>query len=93
MAYTASLTGQSVFGNQSVQFYTVTADAASGTVSTGLGTITGLNVTMGSVTTANSVAYPRIRPNATAAGAASAGVIGFSGLTSGDVLYLMVYGR
>lgn len=93
MAYTASLTGQSVFGNQAVQFYTVTADGATGTVVTGLGTVTGLSVTPGSVTTANSVAYPRVRPNATAAGVAAAGTIGFSGLTSGDVLYLMVYGR
>lgn len=93
MAYTASLTARSTFGNQSVAFYTVTADGASGTVSTGFGTIEGLTMTPGSITTNNSVAIGRVRPNGTAAGAASAGVIGFSGFTSGDVMYLMVYGR
>lgn len=93
MAYTASLTGRSVFGDKSVAFYTVTADAASGTVSTGFGSIDALQVTPASVTTNNSIAIGRVRANATAAGGASAGVIGFSGFTNGDVLYITVFGH
>lgn len=93
MAYTASLTARSTFGNQNVAFFTVTADAASGTVTTGFGTVEAVTMTPSSVTTNNSAVAGRIRANATAAGGASAGVIGFSGFTSGDVMYLMVYGR
>lgn len=93
MAYTASLTGRSVFGDKSTAFFTVTADAASGTVTTGFGAIDGLTVTPGSVTTNNSIAAGRVRPNATAAGSSSAGVIGFSGFTNGDVLYITVFGH
>lgn len=93
MAYTASLTNRSTFGNQQVAFYTVTADGASGTVSTGFGTIESVTMTPGSITTNNSGSLGRVRPNGTAAGVDSPGTVGFSGFTSGDVMYLMVYGR
>jgi hypothetical protein len=93
MAYTASLTGRSVFGDKAVAFYTVTADAASGTVVTGFGSVDGLTMVAASVTTNNSVAAGRVRANATAAGVAAAGTIGFSGFTNGDVLYLTVFGH
>lgn len=92
MAYTKSLTVNSVFGDKRVQGYTVTADAASGTISTGL-TIDHIGVAYGSITTANAAIYGVVRPNATAAGTASVGTIGFSGFTSGDVLYVTVYGH
>jgi len=93
MAYTSSMTGRSVFGDKSTAFFTVTADAASGTVVTGFGSIDGITVTPGSVTTNNSIAAGRVRPNGTAAGGAAAGTIGFSGFTSGDVLYITVFGH
>lgn len=89
MAYTATLTQTTVFGNDRVQMYTVTADAASGSVVTGLGNLTGLTFTPSTLTTMG----VHVRLNALGAGTAAVGTVGFEGFTSGDVGYLVVFGR
>lgn len=93
MAYTASLVVNTVFGDQRVQHYYVTADAASGTVSTGLSIISSLQWSPASCTTNNSVIVTRVRKNATAGGTASNGTVGISGLVAGDEIYVVVYGN
>jgi len=91
MAYTATLTKKTVFGDERVQQYIVTADAASGTVATGLGNLSQIHWSAKSIATG---ATPiRVRMNANAAGTASLGTVGVSGCASGDEFYLTVYGR
>ena len=83
MAYDASLLKRSTFGNQKVQFYSCTADAAAGTIVTGL-----KNVDMISMT-----------PKSLSTGAigvdigVTAGTVNISAAVSGDEFYLMVYGH
>jgi hypothetical protein len=80
MAYTTTLT-KSVFGNKSVALCNVTADAASGTIVTGLSVIEHWTVGPQSMATSS----PKI--------AASGGTITVSNAASGDLFYLTVYGR
>jgi hypothetical protein len=89
MAYTATLNKKTVFGDQRVQQYVVSADAASGTVSTGFAVITQLQWAQKSITTA----LLKVRMNALADGTAANGTVGISGAVSGDEIYLTVYGR
>ena len=89
MAFAATNVVKTVHGNQNCWQGTVTADAASGVVSFGFGTITHAILVPKSLTTA----YHVVRINATAAGVASAGDIGISGVASGDEFYATVYGR
>lgn len=89
MAYTATKSETTVFGNQRVWQGYVTADAASGVVSFGFGTITHVNWAPKSMSTVGC----RVRQNATAGGVASNGDVGISGVTSGDELYMTVFGR
>lgn len=89
MAYSASKTEQTVFGNQRVWQGVVTADAASGTVSVGFNSIIHVEWSPVSMTSTGI----RVRKNATAAGVASNGTIGISGAVSGDEIYFTVYGK
>lgn len=88
MAYTVTRT-QTVFGNLRAVIIKVTADAATQTVETGLSVIQGFSVGIGSCTTASS---QRIAINSNASGVQSYGVLGMSGFTSGDLVYVTVYG-
>lgn len=89
MAFTATLVKRSVHGDEAVVHYTVTADAASGSVNTGLGNIVNYSLTPSSLNSANHKTYKNALGGATAA----AGYVGFDGCTSGDTWYLVVFGR
>lgn len=87
MAYTVSRV-QTVFGNEGIVHMTVTADSASATIETGLKSVVAFSY---GVVSANSANF-KIYANSGTAGTAIAGVINFTGMTSGDKLYVTVYG-
>ncbi len=89
MAYTATLDKRTVHGDEVCHHYTIVADAASGSVGTGLGFINQVQFTPSSLTTMG----VHVRKNAFGAATASVGTVGFEGFVSGDVGYLTVYGR
>tara|TARA_R110000751_G_scaffold23464_1_gene64916 strand:- start:2828 stop:3097 length:270 start_codon:yes stop_codon:yes gene_type:complete len=89
MAYTASFIVKTVKGNQREEQIRVTADAASGSVDTGLSIIDFMQHSPQSCTTG---AY-RAFMNTSEALATSNGTVALSGLASGDVLFLTVVGR
>lgn len=80
MAYTVTQE-KTVFGNMRAHICNVTADAASGTIPTGLTAITGYALAPVSMATA----APLIK--------ASGGTVTVSNATNGDNFYLTVYGR
>jgi hypothetical protein len=80
MAYTISQE-KTVFGNMRVHFCNVTADAASGTIPTGLTQIAGYSISPISMSTAS----PLMK--------ASGGTITVSAAANGDNFYVIVYGR
>ena len=91
MAYTASILKQTVYGDQRVIHYLVTADAASGTVATGLQYVDAVQVTNNSMTTTTAM---RVKANLNAASAAANGNVMFSSVVaSGDAFYMTVFGR
>ena len=89
MAFTATLDERSTFGNKAVHFYTVTADGATGTIVTGLGSVDHVQVTPKSMA---SSPYA-IRANEGVASTSIAGTVGVTGVTSGDDFYMVVFGR
>ncbi len=93
MAFTVSAYAKTVHGNQNSWQGKITADAVSGVVSFGYATLTQVQWSPASATTNGSGSAPRFRINATAAGSASAGDLGVSGVVSGDEYYVTVYGR
>jgi hypothetical protein len=88
MAYTI-VREMTVLGNKRVALLDVTADAATQAIDTGLARIDHITVGLQSMTT--QVGY-RLAPNKNASGVAAAGTLGVSGLTSGDRLFVTVYG-
>ena len=88
MAYTVS-SKQSVMGNQRVVMMDITADAATQTVETGLKKINAFSSGPQSLSTAGIKIYA----NSNASGVQSYGVLGLSGLVSGDELFIVVYGE
>ena len=80
MAYTVTQE-KSVFGNMRVHICNVTADAASGTIPTGLSTISGHSIGPISMATAS----PLMK--------SSGGTITVSAAANGDNFYVIVYGR
>jgi hypothetical protein len=80
MAYTVTQE-KTVFGNLRVHFCNVTADAASGTIPTGLGSIVGYSVGPISMATASPIMK------------ASGGTVTVSAAANGDNFYLIIYGR
>lgn len=89
MAYTASLVATTDFGNKAVKVFNVTADAASGSVSTGLSVVEWIEVTCQSCATA---AF-KVKPNLSAASATVLGSVMVSSAVSGDNFYLVCYGH
>lgn len=79
-----------VFGDKRVVGLKLTPDSAEANVETGLGVIewyaVGHLASMASAT-------PDIRPNVDSSGTAANGTLGCSGFTSGDDIYVTVYGR
>lgn len=80
----------SVFGNKRTAILKLTADAATQTVETGLSVIEGYSLGYGSMSTITGLS---IAINSSASGVQAFGSVGFSGFTSGDDLYVTVYGR
>lgn len=94
MAYTASVVKKSVFGDCRMTLISCSADSVSGNIAVpGMSVIYGCTYAPISMSTANSIYYPRIKVNKLEAGTAANGYIGFSGLVSGDDFFLVVYGR
>lgn len=94
MAYSSTVNFKGVMGNARVAILSCVADASSGNVSGGgVGYLFAALINPISMTTANSVAYVRVKLNSLEAGTAANGSVGLSGLTSGDAFYLTLYGR
>lgn len=89
MTYTATLVKKLVFGNERGELYNVTADAASGSVSTGLGLIDAYHI--GPISMATVCGKWRINTNSTSA--VANGTLFISSIVSGDNFFLTVYGR
>lgn len=87
MAYSVTIV-KTVLGNEAVHHLDVTADAATATVETGLKNIRAHAIGQQSCSTAGIKCYA----NSNASGVQSFGVLGFSGLVSGDELYVTVFG-
>lgn len=88
MAYTVTKF-DSVFGNKKVVGLKIVADAATQTIQTGLSVIEWYSIGTGSMAS-RAVA---IAINSNASGVQSHGVLGCSGFSTGDEVYLTVYGR
>lgn len=88
MAWTVSKVN-TVFGNKRAVILDMTADAATQAVDTGLAVVEGFSVGYKSMNSAN----PKIKPNVDASGTAANGKIACTGFTSGDALFVVVYGR
>lgn len=90
MAYSVTVVDKTVFGNKRVCILDVTADAQSGVVDTGLSVVDALS--LGPVSM-NTFSLVKVRPNINAASAAANGKLMISGCTSGDRLFITVYGK
>lgn len=88
MAWTISRVN-TVLGNKRVVIMDCTADAATQAVDTGLAVVEGFSVGYKSMNSAN----PKIKVNVDASGTASNGKVACTGFTSGDALFITVYGR
>ena len=88
MAYTVTKYN-TVFGNKKVVGLKIVADAATQTIETGLSVVEWYSIGTGSMAS-RAVA---ITINSNASGVQSYGVVGCSGFSTGDEVYLTVYGR
>jgi hypothetical protein len=88
MAFTVSTIVKGVaYGNQMIRVLNVTADAAEGNVTTGLRNLSYVQVSPVSAPT-----MPNIRENADSTGTVSAGLLGMSNCTSGNIYRVVAYG-
>jgi TolB-like protein len=88
VAYTVTVLGNTVHGNERVIRYKILADATTQTVATGLGVINGINVVNKSATSG----MGKYSINLNATGSAAAGSFAMTGIVSGDEYYVTVYG-
>ncbi len=89
MAFTVAKIHEDVHGKARMQVLSCTADAATQAISTGLDYIYGVAFAPQSMASS-----PRsIRANQGAAGTSIVGTIAVTGVASGDVFYLTVWGR
>ena len=79
----------SVFGNKAIVGLKCSADAATQTVQTGLKAIEWYSIGYGSMST---LVGPKVFINSSASGVEAKGSLGCSGFTSGDEVYITVYG-
>lgn len=89
MAYTASGLVSTIWGNKVIKFINVTADAASGSVVTGLSNV---DVAMVQNVSAATAAF-KVKVNLSAASAALLGSVMISSAVSGDNFVLVAIGR
>ena len=88
MAYTVSSNFGSVFGDKRIMGLRITTDAATQAVFTGLA-----NIDWGYGTPQSGAGHTKFVMNQLASGTASAGYVAISGATSGDILFVTVFGR
>jgi hypothetical protein len=89
MAFTVAKIHEDVHGSSRFQVLSCTADAATQAIDTGLDYVYGVSFAEQSMSSGNF----SIRANQGAAGTAVVGTIAVTGVTSGDVFYLSVWGR
>ena len=89
MAFTASQTTATVWGNKLVKVLNVTADANSGAVTTGLGVVEWVQVAVVSAATGSQ----KFKANLSAASAALPGSIFMSSCTNGDTFTVVAIGH
>ena len=88
MAFVATLQERTVQGNKAVQVYECSSTVATGTIATGLNSVTYYTVAPISFTAGEL----KIRKNQNSVGGAANGTVAISGMTSGDDFYIVVYG-
>jgi hypothetical protein len=88
MAYTVGTIKKTVVGDMRCFVLSITADAATQTVVTGLDRIYAHTIGVQSLSTGAVKVYA----NSGAGGTATQGVLGCSGFANGDVFYAVVYG-
>lgn len=89
MAYTVTKLQETVFGNDRVRHLLVAADAVSGVVQVGFQYIYSVSNAPKSMNSAG----VKIKINCATAAAASNGSVNIADATSGDDMYLVVFGR
>lgn len=89
MAFTATKNFSTVWGNKQVRVYTVAADAASGSVQTGLNIVEACFISPVSCTTN----AQNVKSNLTAGSTAALGSVFISSCVSTDVFTLVVIGH
>lgn len=89
MAFTVTKLDGSVFGNKRVAILQVTADAASGVITTGLSVVDSVSLCPVSMATA----AIKLKRNLSAASAAALGSIMVSSAASGDLFEIVCYGK
>lgn len=89
MAYTVTATNKTVFGDQRVHTYEITADAATAEIATGLEYVSHIQPAVQSA--ASFGAY--WARNVLTAATASNGTVTVTGAASGDTYFLTVFGR
>lgn len=89
MAYTATLVKKTVHGNERVVAFDVTADAQSGVVDAGMYID---HFSVGPISM-NTFSLVKFRPNIGADSAAANGKLMISGCTSGDRMFITIFGH
>jgi len=89
MAFTWTITKQTVFGDERIIHGTVTADGTAGYVSTGLSNLYSVGFAPISMTSMIDAGF---KINTLDSGTATAGALAVTGVTSGDEMYVTVYG-
>lgn len=91
MAYTATKLIRNIQGNKVVEYWDVTADAASGTIATGLSVIEAI---AGAVPVSAATAAPKFKQNIGADGStATNGTVFVSSAASGDHFVIIAIGH
>jgi hypothetical protein len=88
MAFTLAKSVKTVLGNQRIWMGVITADAAEAELDFGFSNLTGVQVTAKSAASAPNL----FSINEDSSGVASAGILGVSGVASGDDFNVIVYG-
>jgi hypothetical protein len=89
MAWTTTKNEQYAAGNLYIQIWELAGDSGTVELNTGLSVLRGCAFAAKSLTSS----IPNVRLNALSAGTASNGYVSVTGCTSGDTMYLTVYGR
>lgn len=89
MAFNVSIRSKYSEGNLKCHVLSVTADAATGTITTGLATVDHFTIGIQSASTASFKLFTNVGPT----GTSIAGALGASGCVNGDVFFVKAYGR